>query len=293
MKYSKLVCLALGLLFAINAKPHLFAQSELDPNSAVDLGKPAFSTITGGPDSIDLGNLNVTWQFPLFSKPGRHIPYTLALVYDSSVWRGNLPLQPTIGPISSFGWRVFGSMPLGGGSSTATETAGCGRQFLSTTTYVGWFYQDSSGIKHTFPTAFYKINGCTGVRSSSGAAVANDGSGLLLNPNSPNSATVTDPSGNIISFTAGGIVSLTDANGNEVFTAQGFILSAVQDTLNVAPVQISGSFNGNFPATLPLAGTQPTAGSVTFTYTDSNGSPEVVSMNWGVLHGTNRLRMCS
>src|SRR5712692_5571330 len=49
-------------------------------------GTPPFQSFGGGPDVINLGNLNVHYSFPVFNRAGRGIPFSYALAYDSSVW---------------------------------------------------------------------------------------------------------------------------------------------------------------------------------------------------------------
>src|SRR5438876_8373485 len=49
-------------------------------------GIPPFQSLGGGPDVINLGNLNVHYSFPVFSRAGRGIPFSYALAYESSVW---------------------------------------------------------------------------------------------------------------------------------------------------------------------------------------------------------------
>jgi hypothetical protein len=55
-------------------------------NAQVDAGIPKFGSFTSGPDIINLGNLNSHFEVPVFSKPGRGMPFTYTLSLDSSVW---------------------------------------------------------------------------------------------------------------------------------------------------------------------------------------------------------------
>src|SRR5437016_4144659 len=52
----------------------------------VDTGTPPYQSFGGGPDVINLGNLNVHYSIPVFSRAGRGTPFSYALAYDSSVW---------------------------------------------------------------------------------------------------------------------------------------------------------------------------------------------------------------
>ena len=51
--------------------------------SQVDTGFPPFSSITGGPDHINLSNLNIHWEFPIVSKAGRGLPFDYAIAFDN------------------------------------------------------------------------------------------------------------------------------------------------------------------------------------------------------------------
>src|SRR5262249_25631286 len=61
-----------------------------------------FGSFSGGPDVTNLGNLNVHYTFPIFSKPGRGLPFNYALSSDSSVW---YPKNASWTPVVNWGWR--------------------------------------------------------------------------------------------------------------------------------------------------------------------------------------------
>ena len=64
-------------------------------------GTPPWSSLEGGPDAVNLGNLNVHNTFPVLHKDGRQQPFNFDLTDDSSFW------SPTGGswvPISGWGW---------------------------------------------------------------------------------------------------------------------------------------------------------------------------------------------
>ena len=51
-------------------------------------GTPPFGSFDGGPfDVIDLANLNVHFRIPVFSRPGRGMPFVFGLNYDSTIWQ--------------------------------------------------------------------------------------------------------------------------------------------------------------------------------------------------------------
>src|ERR1700688_5142717 len=72
------------------------------------IGAQAFGSFSGGPDLINLGNLNVHLNIPVMHKQGRGIPFIFDLTYDSgAVWS-----PVTVGsattwtpqPQASWGW---------------------------------------------------------------------------------------------------------------------------------------------------------------------------------------------
>src|SRR4051812_36260507 len=74
----------------------------------VQTGTPSFASLGGGPfDTINLGNLNVHFDFPIFSRPGRGVSFGYALKYDNSIWypTGTSPNMSWI-PISNYGWNT-------------------------------------------------------------------------------------------------------------------------------------------------------------------------------------------
>src|ERR1700722_10973265 len=75
-----------SLLFLI---AHVLISVGLVTKSAsaqVATGTPPFSSMSGGPDVIDLANLNAHVSVPVLHKPGRGMDFTYDLTFDSSVW---------------------------------------------------------------------------------------------------------------------------------------------------------------------------------------------------------------
>src|SRR5215831_7850152 len=69
--------LTLGLVVVVCAQAQVGLQST---------GTPPFHSFAGGPDVIDLSNLNAHISIPVFSKAGRGTPFNYALAYDTSIW---------------------------------------------------------------------------------------------------------------------------------------------------------------------------------------------------------------
>jgi hypothetical protein len=55
-------------------------------SAQVPTGTPPFGSFGGGPDIIDLANLNSHIDVPIFARGGRGTNFTYDLSYDSSVW---------------------------------------------------------------------------------------------------------------------------------------------------------------------------------------------------------------
>jgi len=55
-------------------------------SAQVQTGTPPFGSFAGGPDVVNLANLNVHLNIPIFSRPGRGLPFNFYLTYDSSIW---------------------------------------------------------------------------------------------------------------------------------------------------------------------------------------------------------------
>jgi len=76
----------------------------------VKTGTPRFGTFGGGPDIINLSNLNVQVTIPVLHKPGRGLPFDFGLTYNSSIWSipaftGSSSWQPVV----NWGWGNAGS----------------------------------------------------------------------------------------------------------------------------------------------------------------------------------------
>jgi len=83
-------------------------------SAQVPTGTPPFGSFGGGPDVINLANLNSHITVPIIHKPGRGMNFNYDLSYDTSVWypvgsSGSQSWQP----VSNFGWRPV-SQPVAG-----------------------------------------------------------------------------------------------------------------------------------------------------------------------------------
>jgi hypothetical protein len=95
--------------------------SALPTSAQVTTGTPPFGSFGGGPDIINLANLNSHIAIPVLHKPGRGMNFTYDLSYDSSVWypvssNGTTTWQP----VANWGWA--GTTQALTGGLTATNT---------------------------------------------------------------------------------------------------------------------------------------------------------------------------
>ena len=68
-------------------------------------GTPPFGSFAGGPDIINLGNLNVHLSIPVFNKAGRGIPFSYNLSSDSSIYYpSNTSGILAWTPVFNWGW---------------------------------------------------------------------------------------------------------------------------------------------------------------------------------------------
>ena len=232
----------------------------------VRTGTPPFGSFAGGPDTVNLANLNVHLSIPVLHKSGRGTDFTYDLSFDSSV------LYPVVvngtntwQPVANFGWRGQTEIELGYVTSKVhlhkCPVLGDGN-YQTFDTYV---YHDMFGISHAYSSS--ATLDCNGFFSGFSETAA-DGSGYTLNALDVGSETVDTASGTVytppdnVSKGAGNFV---DRNGNTITvnsTGQFF------DTLN--------SSN----AVLSVTGSGTAASPLKFTYTSSTGVATSVTMNF-------------
>src|ERR1700730_7431256 len=79
----------------------------LPSGGQVTTGTPPFGSFGGGPDIVNLGNLNAHINVPVFNKAGRGLSFNYNLTYDSSVW---YPVTSggttTWQPVADWGWSA-------------------------------------------------------------------------------------------------------------------------------------------------------------------------------------------
>lgn len=242
----------------------------------VQTGTPPFGSFGGGLDIVNLGNLNVHLNVPIYSRAGRGTPFTYSLGYDTSIWS----------PVNSSGTRVWTpASNWGWTSSTASVTGHLSARVTSAQTcptYINphlppvdeetiytytWTYYDSFGGVHPFigDTTTWTSSPCGSAGSSSMNATATDGSGYTLSANGSSGSiytrggTLIGPPNNQFS----GIGTLTDRNGNVISVDSS---GNITDALGTIALAVAGSGTPSSP--------------ITFTYTPPNGTPTAFTANF-------------
>lgn len=234
----------------------------------VATGTPALGSFAGGPDIVNLGNLNTHLDIPIVRKAGRGTNFNYDLTYDSSIWKKvTVSGTPTWQPVNTAtvaGWQ--GLIPAGMSYITSTMTSyssQCGYMGQSSYTDYSWtnfYYFDPFGTRHTMGVSGSYIQGdgsygCppagpepTTVPWSS---TASDGSGYTLyiypgagylngyvvdaHGTTINAPIISDPSN------YWGSTSTTDRNGNQITSSNG----SYTDTLNTTALNVIGTAPSN------------------------------------------------
>jgi RHS repeat-associated protein len=234
-------------------------------------GTPPFGSFAGGPDVINLANLNSHLDIPVLNKPGRGTNFTYDLNYNSSIWFpvGSTGSQ-TWQPVSNFGWQGTSEPITGFIEPTGTTLVPCPdppSPVKQETAYVAWIYHDKfGGVHHFSAEVAANLQGTTCPFPRSATATLNDGSGYKVTVTAAPSATVTTASGQVfqVPVTNGSAgASATDRNGNQI-TLDG--AGHFTDTLGTVALTVAGSGTSISPITL--------------SYTAPNGQPAKYTLNY-------------
>lgn len=217
-----------------------------------------------GIDTINVGNLNAHLAIPVIQKPGRGMPFSYALSYDSSVWQNTGgSWQPILG--SDWGWLAQAAIPTGyvsyssQGYSCPDYVAGHPTSYWR---YSNWAYIDPYGGSHSFGSGYieYDPTGCDGsVQKLPGhksthtsiSALATDGSGLSINVTAsggtPDAPVITTRNGQTIIGPGSAESTITDTNGNQISVNAGVFT----DTTGVNALTIAGQAPNPVTLTYP------------------------------------------
>ncbi len=266
--FPKCRCLLLIVALALSAGV-AFAQ--------VATGTPPFGSFAGGPDVINLANLNSHFDIPVIHKPGRGTNFTYDLSYDSSVWyRVGSSGSQSWQPVSNWGWQGRTEPLVGYASKYIFFTGECNNNvgiLVPYTVYVFYSYRDSFGVQHPFdlevaggPGA-YTCPGGVGFPTTA-TGTTNDGSGYTMFVTGAGAAVVYPASGgsrNVPVNSGTGTGTFTDRNGNTIsVNGSGQFYDTLSSSTPVLTVSGSGT------STSPL----------TFTYTAASGASASYTMKY-------------
>jgi hypothetical protein len=146
-RHSSLATLFLSLLLYLLTSLLPISTSAQSPAT----GTPPFGSFGGGPDVINLGNLNVHLDIPVLRRTGRGKDFIYDLTYDSSVWylasaNGSQSWQPILLP----GWQGLSPAQPGGIVYMVTISYSSPHSPCSVTQYQysNFSYWDNSGTQH-------------------------------------------------------------------------------------------------------------------------------------------------
>lgn len=249
--------------------PALFIGSA---TAQVATGTPPFSSLEGGPDAINLANLNVHMPYPVLHKAGRGLQFNFDLTNDSSFW------FPAVSGTSKF-WNP---VTTGGWSGSPMGVGNLYYAFVTDGTFIqygNFAYYDSAGTAHLFggtaswfSCAFWNPCGDFPLVGST----TTDGSGYTLNADA--------------CFVSGGVcnlvVSETSADGNSIIPQNGIPLNptaAAGSVIDRNGNEITTDKSGNITDTLGVVALKQAGGNpnpFTLTYTSPAGTAAAVSVTF-------------
>jgi RHS repeat-associated protein len=233
---------------------------------------PPFGSFGGGPDVIDLANLNVHLAIPVLHKAGRGTNFRYDLSYDNSVWypvtsSGITSWQPVL----NWGWRGVTEVATGYVSVSELPTTCYSYPHIPSgfrEIFQNWTYHDTFGVAHIFPGFSEIESGTCGSIVTGMNAVATDGSGYTLKTsNGGGNVTIISSAGKFLyppyQLTSGAATA-TDRNGNQISVdSSGHFYDTLSSTV----------------ATLTVSQTTPPT-STTFAYTPPSGTPVPYTMSY-------------
>jgi RHS repeat-associated protein len=242
-------------------------------HAQVTTGTPPLGSFAGGPDAINLANLNSVITIPVLQKAGRGLPFIYNLNYNSSVWT-------PVGSSGSQTWQAAGNFGWNGPSGkgyisshlgTLTTCIEHNRPVPAYWTYTNFVYVDGYGTSHTFAGSdTFGEGGLCGFAFGWGAfsITSTDGSGYTLSmPGGSSAFNVIGRGGSVVQITGLGSGPLSggsvDSNGNEITLSSTGVFT---DTLGQTALTVAGSRTPTSPTT--------------FTYTPPGGTNVAYTMNY-------------
>jgi len=228
----------------------------------VATGTPPFGSFGGGPDIINLANLNAHLAVPVLNKQGRAgMNFSYAITYDSSVWYPTLVNGvQTWQPVQYWGWSGPEEAATGYVSYKVHRGSQCPvRGDGNVVIYDTYVYHDAAGVAHAYSSSA-EID-CNGMFDGFSETAA-DGSGYLINVTDVGMETITTASGYVINPTTSTGGNSTDTNGNQI-------------TYSSSTGQFFDTLSSTVPV-LTITGTEP----ITFAYTAPSGGNASYIVNY-------------
>ena len=214
----------------------------------VTTGTPPFGSFGGGPDVINLANLNSHLSVPVLNKPGRGTSFNYNLTYDSSIW---YPVASDWQNQTYWGWGVQTAVATGYiNFNPVTTICYTGHNISGYKVVVsGWVYVDQFGIPHGFAGSTINESGTCGSLHQGLTSTTNDGAGYTLEATG-SAGTIVTRAGKTITpplNASSGVASAIDRNGNEISVAS---TGVITDTLGSTALTVAGSGTPSSPVTL-------------------------------------------
>jgi RHS repeat-associated protein len=244
-------------------------------SAQVPTGTPPLASFGGGPDIVNLANLNSHINIPVLNKNGRGLNFSFYLTYDSYVWTpvvsgGSTSWQPGAG----WGWNGSAlkigdaSYTVGTNQGKCLDSSGLW-EFYPVTTYKNWVYFDGFATPHSFGgnSSTYIGAHCGSPASTTGfTAIASDGSGYTITVTGSTVQQLVGADGNLINPNIGSGTggSTQDRNGNQITYNRS--TGAFTDTLGTTPLTVGGSGTPSSPTT--------------YTYTGPSGASAAYKVNY-------------
>lgn len=201
----------------------------------VTTGVPPYQSFGGGPDVINLGNLNVHYSSPVFSRAGRSLPFSYALAYDSSVWK----IVGTAWTPATIAWGLTRDTAAAVGYMQVSANQYCGVDHGIV--YVFSNFIDSAGTVHPVNATAKTFTDCHDATTET--VQLTDGSGMTVFVNSTPSAAVILKSGEIIhpilSTSPTGTGNQADSNGNQITSTVNGTTTSFYDTLSTTTAMLT------------------------------------------------------
>jgi hypothetical protein len=234
----------------------------------VTTGTPPFGSFGGGPDVVNVANLNAHLSIPVLHKAGRGMGFAYDLNYDSSVWYPvNSGSTTSWQPLTATKWGWTTTVPSGGGTvlyADSTSFKNFGNCFIATTSYTNWFYQDAFGTPHSFNGTSKEIdNSCNGISYTGFTSTASDSSGYTITVTGATINSLTASDGATINPITGAM-SLQDRNGNRITSSTSSGTSSFYDTLSSTTSVLTVAVPAP-PSSTTFTYTAPSSASATYT----------------------------